>query len=140
MLQSRAHQEELIGTDYGCQFVKNIRGTQAYWESTLKDLFAMIRQLGILTWFCSFSSADRRWKEIEHKRKSLFQAASIGNCNVALLPAIQTQQQQCLNTGCKMSFTTLSFLTIIQLKRLLTIFIVLRFNSVVGHTCIGCFG
>ncbi|KAJ8029051.1 ATP-dependent DNA helicase PIF1 [Holothuria leucospilota] len=64
MLQNRKHLKELIGRDDGYHFMKNIRGTPAYWESTLKDLFAMIRQLGIPTWFCSFSAADRRWKEI----------------------------------------------------------------------------
>ncbi|XP_013405048.1 uncharacterized protein LOC106169925, partial [Lingula anatina] len=30
----------------------------------MKDLCAMVKQLGIPTWFCSFSAADRRWKEI----------------------------------------------------------------------------
>ena len=35
-----------------------------YWEKTLKDLCAMVKQLGIPTWFASFSAADRRWTEI----------------------------------------------------------------------------
>ncbi|KAJ8026271.1 hypothetical protein HOLleu_34067 [Holothuria leucospilota] len=30
----------------------------------MRDLFAMVRQLGIPTWFCSFSAADRIWPEI----------------------------------------------------------------------------
>ena len=29
-----------------------------------KDLFAMIRQLGKPTWFCSFSAADARWPHL----------------------------------------------------------------------------
>lgn len=45
--------------------MKKIRGTPAYWECTMRDLFAMVRQLGIPTWFCSFSAADRRWSEID---------------------------------------------------------------------------
>ena len=35
-----------------------------YWERTLRDLYAMVRQLGTPTLFCSFSAADRRWTEI----------------------------------------------------------------------------
>lgn len=37
---------------------------EPFWQSAQKDLFAMIRQLGIPTWFCSFSSADMRWPEM----------------------------------------------------------------------------
>ncbi|KAJ8030338.1 ATP-dependent DNA helicase RRM3 [Holothuria leucospilota] len=45
--------------------MKKIRGTPAYWECSMRDLFAMVRQLGIPTWFCSFSAADRRWTVID---------------------------------------------------------------------------
>ena len=48
----------------GYKFLKSIRGSAPYWEVTTKDLFAMVLQLGIPTWFCSFSAADRRWPEI----------------------------------------------------------------------------
>ena len=41
-----------------------IRGTPAYLENAQKDLFAMLRQLGIPTWICSFSAAELRWKDI----------------------------------------------------------------------------
>ncbi|KAI2646116.1 OVARIAN TUMOR DOMAIN-containing deubiquitinating enzyme 10 [Labeo rohita] len=41
-----------------------IRGTPAFWQGVQKDLFAMVRQLGIPTWFCSFSSADMRWTNL----------------------------------------------------------------------------
>lgn len=44
--------------------MKPVRGTPPFWQATQKDLFAMLRQLGIPTWFCSFSCADMRWKEI----------------------------------------------------------------------------
>ncbi len=44
--------------------MKPIRGTSPYWQSTQRDIYAMIRQLGIPTWFCSFSSADMRWPEV----------------------------------------------------------------------------
>ena len=32
-----------------------------YFEKTKKDLFAMIRQLGPASLFCSFSSAETQW-------------------------------------------------------------------------------
>ena len=50
--------------DMGYKFLKPIRGTPFFWQGVQKDLFAMVRQLGIPTWFCSFSSADLRWTEL----------------------------------------------------------------------------
>ncbi len=44
--------------------MRPIRGTPPYWQSTQKYIFALIRQLGILTFFASFSSADLRWPEM----------------------------------------------------------------------------
>lgn len=41
-----------------------IRGTPPYWQTALKDLLATIRQIGIPTWFATFSAADMRWSEI----------------------------------------------------------------------------
>ncbi|XP_048251539.1 uncharacterized protein LOC125379306 [Haliotis rufescens] len=55
---------EILKCDEGYKFLKPIRGTPPFWQSAQKDLFAMIRQLGIPTWFCSFSSADMRWPEM----------------------------------------------------------------------------
>ena len=55
---------ELLKCNEGYKFLKNVRGTPAYWQSTQKDVLAMVRQLGKPTWFASFSSADMRWPEI----------------------------------------------------------------------------
>ncbi|XP_076858467.1 uncharacterized protein LOC143512266 isoform X2 [Brachyhypopomus gauderio] len=41
-----------------------LRGTPAYWQKTLRDLFAMLRQLGTPTFFCTFSAAEMRWPEV----------------------------------------------------------------------------
>lgn len=65
MLQNKESVRQILSTDDGYYFMKKIRGTPAYWECTMRDLFAMVRQLGIPTWFCSFSAADRRWPEID---------------------------------------------------------------------------
>ena len=35
-----------------------MRGSPPYFEKCKRDLFAMIRQLGNPTWFCSFSAAE----------------------------------------------------------------------------------
>lgn len=39
-------------------------GSPPYFEKCKKDLFAMIRQLGNPTWFCSFSAAETRWSHL----------------------------------------------------------------------------
>lgn len=54
----------ILRNDEGYKFLRPIRGTPPFWQCVQKDLFAMIRQLGIPTWFCSFSCADLRWREI----------------------------------------------------------------------------
>ena len=41
--------------------LRQLRGSPAYWEHAKKDVFAMIRQLGVPTWFCSLSAAETRW-------------------------------------------------------------------------------
>ena len=55
---------KLLHSDEAYRFMQPIRGTPAYWENAQKDIFAMLRQLGIPTWFCSFSAAEFRWKDI----------------------------------------------------------------------------
>ncbi len=56
--------KNVLRSDSGYKFLKPIRGTPPYWQSTQKDVLAMFRQLGIPTWFCSFSAADMRWPEL----------------------------------------------------------------------------
>ena len=50
----------LVHLDEGYRVLKNLRRSPAYFEWCKKDLFAMIRQLGNPTWFCSFSAAETR--------------------------------------------------------------------------------
>ena len=63
MLQPQ-HLMKLIQKNDGYKYLTNVRGSAPYWEATIRDMCAMVRQLGIPTWFCSFSAADRRWPEI----------------------------------------------------------------------------
>ncbi|XP_062572298.1 uncharacterized protein LOC134234263 [Saccostrea cucullata] len=63
MLQDPTTLSSLLRNDDALRFMQPIRGTPAYWSSTQKDIFAMLRQLGIPTWFCSFSAAEYRWND-----------------------------------------------------------------------------
>ncbi|KAG7999536.1 ATP-dependent DNA helicase PIF1 [Nibea albiflora] len=54
----------LLEFDEGYRFLKPLRGTPAFWQGAQRDLLACVRQLGIPTWFCSFSAADMRWKNL----------------------------------------------------------------------------
>ena len=57
-LKQQGSLERLIHHDEGYKF---LRGSPPYFEKAKKDLFAMIRQLGPATLFCSFSSAETKW-------------------------------------------------------------------------------
>ncbi len=63
MLTNKDSLQRILNYDEGYKFLKPVRGSPVFWQSVQKDLFAMVRQLGIPTWFCSFSSADLRWPE-----------------------------------------------------------------------------
>ncbi|XP_061811977.1 uncharacterized protein, partial [Nerophis lumbriciformis] len=64
MLKDDESLKRLLQFDDGFRFLRPIRGTPAFWSSVQKDLLACVRQLGIPTWFCSFSSADLRWQNL----------------------------------------------------------------------------
>ncbi|XP_042609822.1 uncharacterized protein LOC122142829 [Cyprinus carpio] len=64
MLTNSDSLQRILNYDEGYKFLRPVRGTPPYWMSTQKDLFALIRQLGIPTFFASFSSADLRWPEM----------------------------------------------------------------------------
>lgn len=63
-LKSENYLNKLIHLDEGFRVLKNVRGSPPYFEKCKKDLFAMIRQLGNPTWFCSFSAAETRWSHL----------------------------------------------------------------------------
>ena len=56
-LKSESSVNKLINLDEGFWVLRNLRGSPPYFERCKKDVFAMIRQLGNPTWFCSFSAA-----------------------------------------------------------------------------------
>ena len=63
-LKSESSVNKLINLDEGFRVLRNLRGSPPYLERCKKDLFAMIRQLGNPTWFCSFSAAETRWTHL----------------------------------------------------------------------------
>jgi hypothetical protein len=56
--------ENMVKLDEGFKIFRTLRGSPPYWESAKKDLFAMIRQLGLPTWFISLSAAETHWKPL----------------------------------------------------------------------------
>ena len=45
-------------------YVKNLRGSGAYWTTALNQLIAQISTLGVPTYFCSFSCNDLHWPDM----------------------------------------------------------------------------
>ena len=54
---------QLIWKDIAYKFMKNVRGTPAFWQSKLFDTLAMLRTFGTPTWFISLSPAEFLWPE-----------------------------------------------------------------------------
>ena len=50
--------------DQGYTFMNSIKGTPAYWKKFLYDVLAMVKQLGLPTYFLTPSCADLRWDEL----------------------------------------------------------------------------
>ncbi|XP_055028464.2 uncharacterized protein [Misgurnus anguillicaudatus] len=64
LLQDNREVERLVRNKDATRFMQPLRGSPSYWEKTLRDLQAMIRQLGTPTFFCTFSAAEMRWPEV----------------------------------------------------------------------------
>lgn len=43
-----------------------VKGTPAYWKLILYDAIAMVKQLGVPTYFLTLSCAELRWKELPY--------------------------------------------------------------------------
>lgn len=56
--------DNIVRLGEGYRVLRQLRGSPAYWESAKRDVFAMIRQLGVPTWFCSLSAAETRWPSL----------------------------------------------------------------------------
>lgn len=64
LLKDKRELQMLVQNMEATRFMQPLRGIPAYWERTLHDLFAMLRQLGTPTFFCTLSAAEMRWPEV----------------------------------------------------------------------------
>ena len=55
---------QLVRLDEGYFIFRTLRNSPVYLEKRKKDVFAMTGQLGLPTWFGSFSSADTKWNDL----------------------------------------------------------------------------
>ena len=74
--------EKLTMQDDGYRVLRTLRGSPPYWEAAKKDVFAMIRQLGIPTWFCSFSAAETKWKPLLNSLSKLLNGKSLTSLQI----------------------------------------------------------
>jgi hypothetical protein len=56
--------DNIVYLNEGFYIFRSIRNSPPYLEKRKKDVFAMIRQLGLPTWFISLSAADTRWTDL----------------------------------------------------------------------------
>ena len=66
MLRSNFNEkvQKFIARDQAFTFMNCIKGTPAYWEKILFNVLAMLKQLGIQTFFMTLLSADLKWNEL----------------------------------------------------------------------------
>ena len=55
-----------VATDDAFLFISLIKGKSAYWKQLLYDVLAMVKQLGVPTYFLILSSANLRWEELPY--------------------------------------------------------------------------
>ena len=87
MVASKDFLENYIKIDEGCQVLKQIRFSPAYWESKKKILLAMICQLGPPTFFLTLSAAEKEWLQL---LKILSKVVS--NRNISLEEAVSMDE------------------------------------------------
>lgn len=75
----------MVKQDDGFRVLRNLGGSPPYWEQTKKDLFAMIRQLGTPTWFCSFSAEETKWPPLLKCLNKLINQKSLSDEEVSAL-------------------------------------------------------
>ena len=56
--------KQFIASDDAFSFLNSIKGTPAYWKKILREVSAMVKQLGLPTFFLTLSCADLRWNKL----------------------------------------------------------------------------
>ena len=63
-LQNPQAIHQIVRNQVAYKFLQNIRGSPPYWQHELHDVLAMLRCIGIPTWFLTLSTADLHWPEM----------------------------------------------------------------------------
>ena len=58
--------ERFVVSDNEFSFMSSVKGTPAYWKQFLYDVLAIVKQLGIPTYFLTLSCADLRSEELPY--------------------------------------------------------------------------
>ncbi|XP_069108223.1 uncharacterized protein [Argopecten irradians] len=61
---NQTRMDKLVNLDEGFYIFRTLRNSPPYLEKRKKDVFAMIRQLGLPTWFGSLFAGDTRWHDL----------------------------------------------------------------------------
>ena len=56
--------QQMIRSDDAYKFLKNVRGSPAYFQRVMYEVLGMIRQLELPTWFLTLSAADIQWPDV----------------------------------------------------------------------------
>ena len=56
--------QNLVFHDQAYLFLRHVPGSPPYWQKFMYEVVAMVKQLGIPTWFMTLSCADLRWPEL----------------------------------------------------------------------------
>ena len=62
--RSSEYLDKLVNLDEDYYIFRQLGNSPAYLQSRKKDIFAMIWQLSLPTWFMSLSAADTRWTDL----------------------------------------------------------------------------
>ena len=58
--------ERFVARDNAFSCMSSAKGTPAYWKQFLFDVLAMVKQLGIPTYFLTLSCGDLTWEELPY--------------------------------------------------------------------------
>ena len=64
MVKDASKMRELVRADHAYKLFKNVRGSPAYYQTLFYEVLAMMRQLGLPTWFFTVSAADMQWPDL----------------------------------------------------------------------------
>ena len=58
--------ERFVPSDNAFSFMRSVKGIPAYWKQFLYHILAMVKQLGLQSYFLTLSCTDVTWKELPY--------------------------------------------------------------------------